>query len=145
MKKKKPIEEDWDIIPQDELRRRCLRYKGPKSPGPRGQPRSTKIRLWDLAILGKFDEQDFRKFCRGKKNFGNIRGRRLSRIIRLVEAGMITKIKHRKYVFHDHPVGEPLREMRVNIGVGGVSLTKVQQAAPPKTMPDFKSVFSGRK
>ena len=98
-----------------------------------------------MAILCKVREDDFRKYLAGKLNFGNIRGRRLSRIIRLVEAGMITKIKHKKYVFHDHPVGEPLREMRVNIGVGGVSLTKVQQAAPPKTMPDFKSVFGGKR
>ena len=144
MKTQKPVEEDWEIIPQDELRRRCLRYKGPNSPGPRGQPRSTKIRLWDLAILMKVHEVTFREYIRGKKNFGNIRGRRLSRIIRLVEAGMITKIKHGKYVFHDHPVGEPLREMRVNIGVGGVSLTKVPQAAPPKTMPNFSTIFKGK-
>ena len=141
----KPVEEDWDIIPQDELRRRCLKYKGPNSPGPRGQPRSTKIRYWDLAILMKDHEQNFRKWIAGNLNYGNIRRRRLSRIIRLVDAGMITKIKHGKYVFHDHPVAQPVREMRVNIGVGGVSLTRVQNEAPPKAMPDFKSVFGGRK
>jgi len=140
----KPADEDWEIIPQDELRRMCSRYRGPNSPGPRGQPRSTKIRFWDLAILMKDHENNFRKWIAGNLNYGNIRRRRLSRIIRLVDAGMITKIKHGKYVFHDHPVGEPVREMRVNIGVGGVSLTKVQQAAPPKVMPNFATIFKGK-
>ena len=142
----KPPDNGWEIIPADELKRRVLRYKGvkPNARPPLGQ-RSTVLCVRDIAYLAKIDKMDMWHWLWGTKPMGRVRLRRVSRVIALMDAGMVTKYKSGKYTIHDHPVAQPMRTMRVTIGARGIGLTRMQQAMPPKTMPNFSEVFKGFK
>ena len=139
------VEEEWEILSNDELRRRALRYKGvqPKCKPPIGE-KSTILRLYDLAFMAKIDLSHFHKWLRGV-NFGHIRRRRLSRVVLLCDAGMVTKHKHTRYTIHDKPVEQPIREMRVTLGVDGVGMTTARPTITPATLPNFNELFKGIK
>jgi hypothetical protein len=138
---------DWEILSEDELRRRVLRYKGvqPSAKPPIGQ-KSTILRQYDIAYMSNIDIVNFCRWMKGKIKFGKVRCRRVSRIILLCDAGRVQKLKHKKYIFHDKPFAQPLREMRVNIDLkDGLSLTRGMQPVAPPTLPSFNDVFKGFK
>jgi len=128
----------------EEIRRRAAAYLGerPKCK-PKNGEKSTVLRMYDIAFIAKIFMMDFYGFYHGRKSFGKIRRRRISRVIRLFDAGLVQKIKHGKYVIHDKPFAAPKRQLRVSIGVDGVSLTKMRAEIPPKSMPDFSKIFGG--
>ncbi len=138
--------EDWSIIDDEELKRRINRFRGKKSKySSSGRlPKSTKIYVWDIAPLADVYRYDLFRWLAGKRPMGNIRKRRLSRIVRLLEAGMITKSQYGKYTFHVEPVNPPPPQMKISLGSDGISISKVSNTVVPKSMPDFKSIF-GRK
>lgn len=142
----KPPDNGWEIIPEDELKRRVLRYRGikPSCKPPKGQ-RSTVLCVRDISYLAKVDRHDMWHWLAGVRNFGTVRLRRVSRIVALCDAGMVTKRQSRQYTIHDHPVAQPMRVMRVTLGKDGIGLTRMQQAMPPKTMPDWMNIFGGLK
>ena len=133
---------DLEILPAEELKRRVLRYRGvqPSCKPPVGQ-KSTILRQYDIAFMAKIRKDKMCDWMHGRMNFGKVRLRRITRVILLCDAGRVQKLKHRKYIIHDKPFVQPLREMRVNIGADGVGLTRVMQPVAPPTLPSFKDVF----
>lgn len=138
---KNPMD-DWDVLSKDECLRRLLMIRGQcYRQRPTKNNKSTTFRVWDVAILAKVDYCDLKKILRGKRTIGRIRIRRISRVLKQIEAGLVTKTQYGSYHFHDKPVKTAKREMRVMLGIGGVSMQKPVPARLPDTMPDFKSVF----
>lgn len=124
-----------------------LRKRIGKSYKSRGKPdeKSTTIHVWDINLLAKINNRHrIWAFISGKMGFGPVVSRRLSRILLMLEAGLITKSQYGAYHFHDEPKAPVVREMRVEIGRGGVLLTKLPQLSTPPTMPDFSKVFEGK-
>jgi hypothetical protein len=138
--------DDWQVLSQAEMRRRIQKYKGKKAYSrPKPGQKSTKIAIWDINLLIRLDNlKRLWDFVLGRKNFGRIVSKRLSRILLLLDAGRITKTQHGVYHFHDAPVVDPVREMRVSLGGAGVVLNKMQQDKAIPSMPDFSKVFEGR-
>jgi hypothetical protein len=136
--------DDYDLIPMQELWRRCKSYTSKRSRGPYWQPKSTKIGLWDIAILAQINQTNFYDWIYGYKKFGPVRQRRLSRIIRLLDGGYITKSQYKHYIIHDHPVVPPKVHLKVVVGVEGVRLQMPAPEKPPSGMPSFGKIFGGK-
>ena len=140
--------QDSELAPldNDELRRRMLRHKGKRAfyrPLP-GDEKSTTVRVWDIAVLCDIDHMTLYKYLRCKISFGEKRRIRLSRIIRLLDAGMITKSQYGVYQIHDKPVVKPTTELKVSISLDkGVSIAKGNKESTPSVMPDFSKIFGG--
>lgn len=135
------------MLPADELRRRIERYRGEKMNyrPPSGTGKSTKIVVWDIALMADIASCSVFRFLAGTEKFGEKRRRKISRIVMLVDAGRVTKSQHGVYKFHDEPVAQAARGQRVNVDLrNGISLTNQMQEVAPPTMPEFLNVF-GRK
>lgn len=134
---------DGTFIEPNELKRRVLRYKGPVAkyrPKP-GTEKSTKIRIWDIERLAGLYKLHLFDWLYGTRNFGAVRLRRVSRIIELCDAGMITKAQYGVYQFHDKPVGQPMREMKLSLDAKGIKLGQAPKVEPKKEMPSFNQIF----
>ena len=128
----------------DELWRRTKAHTSKRSRGPRWQPKSTKIGIWDIAILAEIRQGHLYDWLYGIRKFGPVRQRRLSRMIRLIDGGYVQKTQYGKYIIHETPFAPPVKRMQVNIGVDGPQLKMVAPLAPPTGMPSFNKLF-GRK
>jgi hypothetical protein len=135
-------------IPVEEIRRMLRRRAGKKeSVRPKsGEGKSTTIRMRDIALLARLDNEDLIKFSRdiakynGKK-FGTVRIKRLTNILLQVDAGLITKSQYGVYHFHETPQVAPIKEMKFNMSTG-----KIMQGikeAKFATMPSFKKILGG--
>jgi hypothetical protein len=135
-----------NVLSQAEMRRRIQKYRGIRArTRPKPGDKSTKIAVHDIFLLvGSLNMSRLWDFVLGRKNFGRIISRRLSRILILLDAGRITKSQYGVYHFHDEPVAPVVREMRVSLGGAGVALSKMQQDKTMPVMPDFNKVFEGR-
>ncbi|MGA7594758.1 MAG: hypothetical protein WCA64_06125 [Gallionella sp.] len=132
-----------------EIRLKIRRRTGDKNPklAGRGQGKSTKIVMRDIALLARMTKQNLYRFISGKRQTGLTVLRRLCDVIALVDGGYVQKIKYGEYIIHDEPFTQPVREMRVHIDLAGgqISLTHGQRTPEPARMPSFENIFGSKK
>jgi hypothetical protein len=127
----------------DEIRRMLRRRAGKKeSVRPKsGEGKSTTIRMRDIALLARIDQEDLFKFSKELKRFGLIKLRRLINILLQIDAGLITKSQYGCYHFWETPQVKPVREMRLNLSMGKI-MPGIKEAKFA-TMPSFKKILGG--
>lgn len=144
---KNPLQ-NFDMIPPDELRRRLEAFRGPMQKKSIAQciaeGASTILRMGDIAAAAGMRRHHLSAFMTKHEKLGRRRNQRLSRALRLAEAGYITKHGYRRITIHDHPVAQPVQTMRVGLSDGGVTITNVPQDEVPRQMPSFLDVFKGK-
>ena len=143
----------WTLpISEQELRLKLRRRTGkaanyrPKS----GTEKSTKICLWDIALLAKTDIRGIQNFLLNKPNIpgystmGMKTLARLNEVLDSVNGGYITKTQFGSYHFWDEPQVAPVVTRRINLDtgtiMGGISVPK-----KPHRMPSFKELFTTNK
>lgn len=115
------------------------------------EPKSTKIVLWDIALLSRVEKKALTNFLRGQKwsaqracaTVGQKRLAVVNEILDRCNGGYITKSQYGVYHFHDEPVVAPVRNMRVNLATG---LIGKEIISPPKfrQMPSFNNLFGDK-
>lgn len=143
----------WTLpISENELRLKLIRRTGKSSnyrPKP-GTEKSTKIVLWDIALLARAHSRSISNFAKGKPHApgyasaGQGTLRRVNEILDLVNAGLILKTQHGCYHFYETPQVPAVKTMKINLDIGRI-IGVVSAPKIPQRMPSFKSVFGDRK
>ena len=137
-------------IPVEEIRRMLRRRCGKKeSVRPKsGEGKSTTIRIRDIALLARIDQEDLFKFSKrvpqsDGSRFGLKVLKRLTDILLQVDAGLITKSQYGCYHFWDTPQVKPVKEMKFNLGTGRI-MPGIKEAKYDR-MPTVGSIFGVKK
>ena len=143
----------WTLdIPREELWMKLRRRTGkPANYRPkRGTEKSTKICLWDIALLARANKRSLASFLAnepaipGHSTAGQKTLERVNRILDLVNAGLITKSQYGSYHFWTTPQVPPVVTRTINLDTCRISSAVSTPKAPSK-MPSFTSVFGERK
>ena len=142
----------WTLdISEAELRMKLRRRTGKVAkyrPKP-GTEKSTRICVWDIALLARVPSPALDSFLYGKPNvpgnscMGMKTLARLNEVLDLVNGGYITKTQYGVYHHWNEPQVAPVVTRRINLDtgriMGGIS-------APPKKqrMPSFGTVMGSK-
>jgi hypothetical protein len=142
----------WTLdITREELRLKLRRRIGKAAnyrPKP-GAEKSTKICLWDIALLARAHLRSVRNFADGKPHIpgyataGQKTLRRVNEILDLVNGGYITKTQYGAYHFWDDPHVPPVVTRRINLDTGRI-MGGISTPKKPQRMPSFGTVFGSK-
>lgn len=142
----------WTLdISEAELRMKLRRRTGKVAkyrPKP-GTEKSTRICVWDIALLARVPSPALDSFLYGKPNvpgnscMGQKTLRRVNEILDLVNGGYITKTQYGVYHHWNEPQVAPVTTRRVNLDtgtiMGGISVPK-----KPQRMPSFATILGSK-
>ena len=137
---------DTSVWSSDECRQRIEAYRGVVHRHlPVAGLKSKRIVLWDIAILSRIAKEQLARWSVGNFTLGRVRLARLTRIIRMCDAGLITKSQYGAYHFHDEPKIRPAIQLKVNVNLtDGIRLSNISKPASQTGMPDFSTIFKGK-
>lgn len=150
---KPALKRKWTLdISEAELRMKLRRRTGKVAkyrPKP-GTEKSTRICVWDIALLARVPSPALDSFLYGKPNIpgnscmGMKTLARLNEVLDMVNAGLITKSQHGCYHYWDTPQVPPVKTAKINLDnlriQGALSTPKL-----PQKMPSFNALFGTRK
>ena len=102
--------------------------------------KSKTIAIHDVALMARIDISHIKKFLNGSEKLSKNGVVRITRILNLINAGMVTKSQYGVYHFHNEPVVAPVREMTLSV-LHGLILPGVKIEKPPARMPSFDKLF----
>jgi hypothetical protein len=143
----------WTLdISEVELRLKLRRRVGKTytcRPKP-GTEKSTKICVYDIALLARANLRGVRNFLYGKPNIpghstcGQKTLARIDKVLDMVNAGLILKTQYGSYHFYETPQVKPVVTRTVNLDTGRIT-GAVSTTKAPQKMPSFTTVFGDRK
>lgn len=139
----------WTLdITREELRLKLRRRTGksanyrPKS----GTEKSTKICVWDIALLARANMRGVTSFLANKPRIpgystcGQKTLERINKILDLVNAGLITKSQHGSYHYWTSPQVPPVVTRTINLDTGRIS-SAISTPKIPQRLPSFGTVM----